>query len=317
MIKNLKRILTLVFVLVLLVSLWYKNGTSKKTYESTEFLFDTVCKISARGKNSKTAVDAAFESIKKINDLTDFYSQNSEISKINSAKQGEKIKISKETAEILKKVLEISEKSGGAFDPTVAPLSELWNFKSAKVPPKEENIRAALENVDYRYISLDFDDLTVEKKKNGVKIDLGGAAKGCACDAAAAVLKNSKVCGIVDLGGNIACVGKNSKSADGKWSVGLQTPFEPSGTYSKTVKVYEKSVVTSGVYQRYFEYNKKLYHHILNTETGYPKEVDYNAVTVVSQSSLEADCLSTACFVLGKEKGEALAKEFGAEVYFY
>lgn len=317
MIKNLKKVLTFVFVVLVFVSFWYKGTVKQKSYESSEFLFDTVCKITAYGRNSKAAVDAAFESIKKINDLTDFYSEDSEVSKINSAKSGEITKISADTAKILKTALVVSEKSGGAFDPTVAPLSELWNFKEAKIPPGDELIKKALENVDYRLVVLDEKNLTVKKKKDGVKIDLGGAAKGYACDVAAAVLKEHGTSGTVDLGGNIACVGKSEKSSDGGWRVGLQKPFEPVGTYEKVISVFEKSVVTSGNYQRYFEYNNKIYHHILNTETGFPKEADYNAVTVVSSSSLEADCLSTACFVLGKEKGEALAKEFGAEVYFY
>lgn len=317
MIKNFKKILTAAFVLLIFFSLWYKNGSGGKTYESTEFLFDTLCRISASGKNSEAAAKAAFEKIEEINALTDFYSQNSEVSKFNAAKSGEKVKISAETAEILDKMLEISRETGGAFDPTVAPLSELWNFKEAKKPPEEEAVLKALEKVDYRKISLDKKNLTAEKSEDGIKIDMGASAKGYACDKAAEILRKYNVSGIIDLGGNIGCVGKNPKEADGRYTVGLQTPFEPLGTYEKTVAVSEKAVVTCGVYQRFFEYNGKKYHHILDLKTGFPKEEDYNAVTVVSSSSLEADCLSTACFVLGREKGNALAEKHGAEIYFY
>lgn len=317
MIKRLKKILTVIFIILFFASIWYKNGLKIKNCESIEFLFDTICKISAYGENAEAATGAAFEKIRDIDSKVDFYNETSEVSKINSAKSGERVSVSYETAQILGKALEISDKTGGAFDPTTAPLSELWNFKSASELPKDEDVKKELKKVSYKKVHLDKKNLEIWKDEDYIKIDLGGAAKGYACDAAAEILKSYNVCGTIDLGGNISCVGKNPKSSDGVWRVGLQKPFEPVGTYGETVEISDKSVVTSGTYQRYFESEGKRYHHILDVKTGYPKEADYNAVTIVSKSSLEADCLSTACFLLGREDGKKLAESFGAEIYFY
>ena len=146
---------------------------------------------------------------------------------------------------------------------------------------------------------------------------MGGAAKGYACDAAIKVLEKYNICGVVDLGGNIGCTGKNPDSENGLWRIGLQTPFEPTGTFEEKIELDSGSVVTSGNYQRYFEQDGKIYHHILDPKTGYPKTASYNAVSVKAENSLLADLISTAAFVLGEEDGRALAEKYGAEIYFY
>ena len=279
---------------------------------------NTQCTITACGKNAKKAVDAAFDEIARIHSLTDFYTETSDVSKINSSVADEEVLVDSATVHILGTALEICQASEGAFDITVAPLSFLWNFGSpdAKIPD-ENAIVQAKTFVSYNNIKINTENNTVTKTATETKIDLGGAAKGYAADRASSILKSYNITGaIIDLGGNISCIGTNPKSRDKEWRIGIQVPFSPTGDYGKIINLKEGSVVTSGTYQRNFSVDGKLYHHILDPETGYPAERDYNSVTIVSENSLLADCLSTACFVLGKEKGSTLVQKYGAEIYY-
>jgi len=314
--KKIKRILTIIFIAALFFGLWYKSA-DKNAFKTTEFLFDTTCSVTAYGKGAKKATEEAFILIEEIHSLTNFYSETSDVSRINSLKAGESIKISKTTADILKCALEICEKTSGAFDVTIAPLANLWNFK-AETPsiPDYKDIKIAKDKVDYTALLLDIDTLTLTKKTDA-KIDLGAAAKGYACDRATEIFKEKGISAIIDLGGNISCTGKNPNTKNGIWRIGLQTPFDATGSFEKVVEISSGTVVTSGTYQRYFEKNNEIYHHIIDPKTGYPKKADYKAVTIVTESSLLADCLSTACFVLGEENGKKLADEYGVQIYYY
>lgn len=314
--KKLKYFL-IALMLCLVAGGFYFASRADYEYTKTEFVLDTTCSVTFYGKEAKAAATVVFDEIRRIENLMSMYKETSDISRVNAAKKGEEIKVSRDTYEVLKTALLVCEKSGGAFDITIAPITALWNFdaENPKVPAKEE-IENALLSVGYKNIVLG-NDLTVTKLKTDTKIDLGGAAKGYAGDRAKAVAKQYNLKGgIIDLGGNILCFGENPKSDNGKWVVGIQIPFEPSGTYEKTVEISDGAVVTSGNYQRYFEKNGKVYHHILDPETGYPKSGKYDSVTVVLSNSLEADCLSTAAYVLEKNEGEKLIKSYNGEVYF-
>ncbi len=316
--KKLKSILTLIFIIGLIFVLLQKNGYRINSYKDTEFLFDTTCSITAYGKNSKSAVMEAFREIEKIHKLTNFYSEDSDVAKINNAEKNKKIKINKETAEIIECALMFSEMSGGSFDITIAPVSSLWDFKSgSNIVPEKKDIENKLKNVDFKALTVDMEKLEITKENGEIKIDLGGIAKGYACDMAKKVLERYGCRGIINLGGNIGCVGKNPETKDGIWRVGLQTPFETDGNYEKVLEISSGCVVTSGTYQRYFEKGGKIYHHIINPADGYPKESDYSGVTIIHSSAMTADCLSTACFVLGEEEGKKLAEKLDAEIYYY
>ena len=121
---------------------------------------------------------------------------------------------------------------------------------------------------------------------------------------------------ILDFGGNIKTCGKNPTTKNGLWRVGLQKPFAPTGEYSKVIEVLDKAVATSGTYQRNFTFNGTLYHHIIDPASGFPAVQDFESVTVTLESSALADCLSTAVYVLGKEKGLLLLEKFGATAEF-
>lgn len=316
--KKLRNILSLVFIFLFFAGLLFNYYKQNSSYEVTEFLFDTTCTVSANGKNAKIACKEAFSEIEEIHTLTNFYSDTSDVSKINHAKEYEPVVIDKRTMEILSVALEVCEKSGGAFDITIAPLSVLWDFKREKPDiPTKTDINLAKEKINYKNMVIDKENLTVLKKNAETKIDLGAAAKGYASDKAVEIFKKYNISAVIDLGGNVSCTGKNSNSKNGLWKIGLQTPFKQTGSYEKTVEIAEGTVVTSGTYQRFFEIDEKKYHHIIDPKTGYPKEASYNAVTITGKSSLLADCLSTACFVLGKEQGVKLANYYNVEIYYY
>lgn len=316
--KKLKTAFVVLIIATLFCGLFLRTLDGAQKYERTEFLFDTYCTVTAYSKNADEAVSAAFDEIARIHSLTNFFDETSDVARINCAKKNEKVNVAPTLIAILNIAQEVKLASGGAFDISVAPASMLWKFDEDKPrPPTENDVKAALLSVKNGGIVADTDGMTVTKLSDDTKIDLGGVAKGYAGDAAVRILQDCGVeAAIVDLGGNITCFGKNPNSKDGKWRIGLQVPFKPTGEYGDTVEIFEGAVVTSGTYQRYFEYDGEIYHHIINPQTGYPAVQDFDSVTVVAEDSATADCLATAIYVLGRDNGEVLAKEYGAEIYF-
>ncbi len=285
----------------------------------TQFLLNTVCTIRTGGDNVNTALNAGFSKIKEVQKFTDFYNPASTVAKFNEAGANIPISLDTHTERILELSLMICKESDGAFDITIAPVQSLWNFNADEaMPPNQDEILENLKLVSYENLILDTTNHTLTKTKEGVKIDLGGVAKGYAAEVGAKAMDEAGAeFGVLDLGGNIAVFGENPNRKDGKWQIGIQKPFGETGEYKETVTVASPcSVVTSGVYQRYFKSSEKMYHHILDPKTGYPAINEADGVTIVAESSMLADCLSTACFVLDKQSAENLAKRFGAEIYF-
>ena len=315
--KKIKYMLIGLLAVLLIFGLWYGKRSKAGEYTKTEYVLDTTCSVTFYGNDAEAAAKAVFSEINRIDALMSMYKKSSDVAKINSAKAGETVTVSEDTYKVIKTALSISEMSGGAFDITVAPVTVLWDFGAEKPSvPMDSEIEEALSKVDYKAIEL-CDNNTVVKRNDGTMIDLGGAAKGYAGDCAVkAAEKYSLIGGIIDLGGNILCFGENPKSDNGKWTVGIQVPFSPAGTYEKVVEISHGAVVTSGTYQRYFDSGGKKYHHIIDPKTGYPANRAYDSVTVVLNNSLEADCLATAAYVMGTDAGKNLAEELGGEIYF-
>ncbi len=278
-------------------------------YTETRFLMDTVCTIRA---DRKEAVLAAFHKLEEIQNFSDFYREDSTVSIFNNAPAGEAVSLDSHTETMVETALVVSEKSGGAFDVTIAPVKELWDFQEGKTPPAQEEIQKKLPLVGWEFLRLDTENHTLTKTKDGVKIDLGGVAKGYGADMAKnAMIETGASWGVLDLGGNVLVFGKNPASKDGSWEIGIQKPFSSAGDYEKTVTIEEiGAVVTSGIYQRYFTYEGNYYHHILDPKTGYPVENELLSVSISGNSGLLADCLSTACLALGKDEGQKLADSF-------
>jgi thiamine biosynthesis lipoprotein len=226
------------------------------------------------------------------------------------------VKVRADLIEVLETALRYAELSGGAFDPTIGPLVKLWGIgtETERIPTDDE-IAAALELVNFRDLVINRGNGTAFLRRKGMEIDLGAIAKGYAADEAARIAKEGKAKhGIIDLGGNILALGWRGKK--GKelipWRIGIQNPLSDRGESIGVLAVHDTSVVTSGVYERYFEATApsgegvKRYHHILSTANGYPAENGLLSVTIVTERSIDADALSTTVFALGFEQGKAL-----------
>ncbi len=239
-----------------------------------------------------------------------FKDEESKLSKLNTEGELSDAVI----AQALQACLDVSEKSGGAFDVSLGDISELWGIgtENARIPADEE-IKNALSVGGYENIGLDGNRITLNGE---FSVDLGAVGKGLACDYIMSYLKASEdVNGaVVSVGGSIVVYGQHNKAGD-KWSIGISHPRKEN-EYLGIIRLDEGFVSTSGDYERYFEQDGIRYHHILDGETGYPSDSGLVSVTVVCDSGILSDALSTACFVLGKEKGEELLKQYGASGIF-
>ena len=304
-----KKLICLILSAVLAVGLLCSCDRNVYPLSSTQIMMDTVVTVTIYDGDDDV-LTGAMQLCKKYENLLSKTLQGSDVYKINHA-NGQPVTVDDDTAELLRIALEIAQKSDGAFDPTVLTLVELWDVNNATTAPNDADIQAALTSVGYQSILLDGNVVTA---KNGAKLDLGGIAKGFIADKVTAYLKENGIkSAIVNLGGNTVLVGQKN---GGDFSVGVQKPFGKQDELCTTVMLHDKTAVTSGTYQRYFEQNGRIYHHIINPKTGYPTDNGLNAVTVVTNSSAVADGLSTACLILGIEKGKALAKQYGAELIF-
>lgn len=271
----------------------------------TGFLMDTTVTVSVKGRGASPAAENA---MKIISDLErrciSRTAEGSDISRVNASGRAE---ISAETEEILNSSLDICRKSGGALDIGLGALSGLWSVKTGNRPP-EAALVTPLAGEKYTNIKCEGG---FAEAGNGAVIDLGSVGKGAACDAVYKAFKNSKVkTAVLAVGGSIMLYG------DRDFTIGIASPEKGSADYMAKLTLGECFVSTSGTYERYFDYGGVRYHHILDPKTGYPVQNGLVSVTVVADSGLLSDALSTACFVLGVEKGAELAKEYGCETVF-
>lgn len=293
---------TSIFVLVLGVlasSLLTLKGCFNTTLSRTFFTADTVCTITLYD-GDETILNSAVDLCNSLAEKLSCKDDSSELGKLNKTKS-----ISNPSPELLDVInygMWYSEFSGGVFDITVKPLSSIWNFKN-EIKPSNSDISSALLKIGYKNIEITENSITL---KNTAEIDLGGIAKGYMADKVSDFLtKNGVKSGIVNLGGNITVIGKKD---DNNFNIGIQKPFGDDNI--ATVSCHDMSVVTSGIYQRYFEKDGKIYHHILDTSSGYPIQNGLYSVTIISESSTRADALSTLCFLLGIEKSMELLEDF-------
>ncbi|MDD4894065.1 MAG: FAD:protein FMN transferase, partial [Candidatus Omnitrophica bacterium] len=242
--------------------------------------------------------------ISRIENLLSKYKEDSEIAKLN--KLG-KLKASPDTFYILEKTKEFCKLTDGAFDISVGPLMDLWGFTDGKYRvPDKALVSRALEKTGADKIILNINDNMVKFKLHGMKLDLGGVAKGYALDCAVKKLKENgiKSC-LINAGGQVYCLGDKFGKP---WIVAAHSPRGKS--FSGYLKLKDKSAATSGDYEQYFVSKNKRYCHIIDPRTGYPADSGVISVTVTAPDGLTADVLSTSVFILGKEKGLALIKEF-------
>lgn len=266
------------------------------------FYFDTIVEINIYcnlGKGNEI-LNKSFSICKYYEELLSKTKEGSDIYNLNNS-GGNGVNVDNETLSIINRSLYYSELSNGNFDISVQPLLKLWNFKSEeKVIPNQKDIDENLEFVNYKNILVNKNN--VKFKKNGMSIDLGGIAKGYIANKIKEYLVSEGVSsGIINLGGNVLCVGKKDNGEN--FRIGIQKPFSDRGEVLGVVEICGKSVVSSGIYERFFEKENRIYHHIINPKDGKPFESDLVQVTIVSDDSMDGDALSTIALSLGEKEG--------------
>ena len=309
--KNLCNILILCFTLLLL------TGCSLQTAEpitKTGIYFDTVVQIDIYDSDDISLIEQCFDYCREFEQTVSRTIETSEIYRLNHA-NGNPVEVSNVTLELIKKGIEYGDLTNGKFDITIAPLSELWNFKgnAGTVPSEVDNLES-LSHVNYKNIVIDGNKVSLTDPKSA--LDLGGIAKGYMADNLKEYLIHKGVeSALINLGGNILAIGTKPNGVP--FNLGIQKPFDKQGTIITSVKAKDSSVVTSGVYERYFKVDDVLYHHILNSETGYPCNNGLFGVTILSKKSVDGDALSTSCFLLGLEDGMKLIESLdGVDAIF-
>lgn len=284
------------------------RGNLSKPYEKIGYALDTQIRIIVYDKNvDKNAVNEAYNEILRLDRLFSNFNIESETAKLNKLK---KLTVSGELKKVIEEGVRVSEITDGNYDITVFPLSEIWNYKKATVPDIN-SIKSARDKVDYKNVKINGNEITLI---NDAEIDVSSIAKGYIADCIIDYLKSRKIkSALVDAGGNIKVLG----SPDGKkeyFKIGIRDPDMTKSVPMGNIKIKNKSIVTSGIYERNFTYNNKLYHHIIDIKTGYPAESDVLSASVISESSMQADAYATSIVAMGSEKGlELIEKTSGFE----
>lgn len=262
------------------------------------------------GEQAQEALRSAEEETVRLEGILSWFDPDSEISRINNSAGIRYEKLSLDTYEVLSQAVEFSKCCQGCFDVTIGPLVALWkNARNTSEPPDELKINRVISLVDHTDLVLDLAEKAAYLKRVGQSIDLGGIGKGFAADKILEVLKKYDISSaFTNFGGNVAAIG--AKPDGTPWRVGIQHPRQENDLIG-VVSVVDKSVVTSGDYQRYFiGSDGKRYHHILNPATGYPSESGLISVTIVADRSITADALSTVLYIAGMKRGIGLLKSF-------
>ncbi len=314
------------------------SSASANPVSKENFLLDTVCNISIYEMTDQNGdVIAAEDNEDAANEaINDAYSLCAELDKTLSRTQeasdiykvnhagGEWVEVSDYTIDIVEKGLYYSELSDGQYDITVGGITELWDFhadeEDAKLPDADE-LAEAVKHIGYKNVEISGNKLRLADPET--KIDLGGIAKGYIGDRMAEVLENAGVTsGIINLGGNVICIGGKDNSAEdgeGGFNIGVEAPFSDRTEIVGTISATDMTLVTSGIYERKIEVDGKLYHHILSTETGYSVDSDMQAVTLTASKghSVDCDALSTICLIKGSENAAELIESIdGIEAAF-
>jgi thiamine biosynthesis lipoprotein len=302
--KRLLTILLTVFLVVYFTGCSTKNAEdSKDPVSKTEMFMGTVIKVTLYDHQSDEVMDKVFDKLKEIDDIVSINKKGTEIDEVNKNAGIKPAKMSDTSFDIISSGLKYSKLSNGDYDITVGPLVKLWSIglPEAKVPTQDE-IDNAKKLIDYDKVQINEDTKEVYLEEKGMMLDLGSIAKGYAADEAVRVLKEAGVKrAIVDLGGNIFAMG--SKSEDKGWTIGIQDPVELRGNALGSLEVKNKTVVTTGIYERFIEKDGVKYHHILNPETGYPYDTNISGISIIADKSIDADALSTLIFTKGLEDG--------------
>lgn len=280
------------------------QAKEENRHEATTFAMDTIMTLTVYDENGEQILIDAEQRIRQLERLFSVTIENSEISQLNQNAGISPVSISTDTMQILQAAKDISALTNGCYDMTISPVVKLWGFtEDTHHVPSQAELDAKLPLVDFSKVTLSEEDQTAFLENSDMAVDLGGIAKGYTSDAVTDLMRQSGVkSALIWLGGNISALG--SKPDGTPWKIAVENPLD-SADYVGLLEVTNKSVITSGGYQRYFEQDGKRYHHIIDPATGYPADNGLLSVTIISENGTKADALSTALFVMGLE--DALA----------
>jgi thiamine biosynthesis lipoprotein len=295
-------------MLCLAVAFFSGCGGEYTSIKESRIVMGTVVEITVAhpdGEHARAAMEAAFSEFERIDRLLSGYEEASEVTRINREGRLAEVEVGGELLRLLKKSLEISRLSDGAFDVTIGPVMKLWNFDEGGTVPSSAEVAAVLASVGFDKVSLNAERRTVRLLAEGGAIDMGGIGKGYAVDLAAARLREKGVDNaIIDAGGDLKLLGR--KPGKDFWRIGVRHPRD-AARLLVSLDLAETAVVTSGDYERFFVAEERRYHHLLDPRTGYPASSCQSA-TVIAPDAVDADAYATAVFVLGPEKGMALLR---------
>ncbi len=313
---NNKKKITLTVVAVicvaLLAALYFWNYDREKRYDFSEkntVAMGTIVSQKVYGDYSAKHIEKITALINGLDDEISWREEDSAVAKLND---GHTV-VSPDVGAIVSKCRDVSKDSDGVFDITVGGIVKLWSIgEEGQRIPSEDEIKKELKDVDYSKVYVGGNTVTLER---GIEIDLGAVGKGAACDNVMLYLKASDIKGaVVSVGGSIVAYGEYNKKGD-KWKIAVKHPRNEN-EYLGILSLSEGFVSTSGDYERYFEQDGKRYHHIIDATTGYPSDSGLISVTVVCDSGILSDALSTACFILGYDKSLPLLEKYGASAIF-
>lgn len=276
--------------------------------ESEIFALDTAITLKVYGSKRVVVLKKLEDKINELDDMLSTGKETSEVSRLN--RSGEAV-LSPTVANLVKRSLGIYKKTDGLFDITIYPLMELWGFptKNYRVPSEKE-IEEKLKLVGSDKIDFNEETRKISFKNKGMEIDFGGIGKGYITDELVKILTDEKVeSAIINLGGNV--FGFRKKPDGSLWNIAIRDPNEPD-KYMAAIRLEDSAVITSGGYERYFEENGIIYHHILDPRTGKPSESGLKSVSIISKDGTLADALSTSLFIMGEEKAVKYWKENGS-----
>jgi thiamine biosynthesis lipoprotein len=257
------------------------------------------------------------DELERIEQIFSLYRASSELSRLNAAESGEWIGVSSDLLAVTKRALQLAEDTGGAFDPTVAPLVQLWKLRqvtSSWSPPTQKAIAKVRQRVGWRLIELREQPPALRKQATGVEMDLNALVEGWAIDSVQEILVRNQIQNaLIELGGEFRSLGRR---VDGQpWRIGLENPHEPGVCYA-TVALENAALSTSGDYRQAIEFQGRRYSHILDARTGAPIQHDLIAVSVIASDATTTDGWATALFALGPEEGFVLAEKKGLAASF-
>lgn len=298
-----------IIVGIILIFIFVTGKYERPEVVKSSYVLGTIINLKVFGKKGEKAIEKAIEKLNDIDDKMSAFKEYSEISKINSKAGGTREVVSKDTYFVVKKAVEYSKILEGTFDPTIRPLVKLWNIGTEEEAiPEKSQIEETLKFVNYNDVILDESNNSIMLKYKKQALDVGGIAKGFAADEVRDIFYKHKIkSALIDLGGNIFALG--SKEDGTPWKVGIQNPFRPRGQHIGILSVKNKSVVTSGNYERYFVKDGQRFHHIIDPKTGYPSQSKIISATIISDNSIDGDGLSTGVYILGIDKAMEIIEE--------